>query len=505
MSTDEKETVVVVHGTWAAPAAGVSKWWQPPETKSEDHFTAKLDAALAKRGSTARCWAHCAGKPQPFSWTGENDWLDRTNASASLLSYFKQLEDDGYRYHVVAHSHGGNAIADALHALDPKTAKLGRIVTLGTPFFDTQQPIRQRKLKVEKAVSLISILVAAAAALFALSNGFHFAKSAGYLDRLPGQLAFLALVLVIALVLGDILRKVRAIRASSSAASSPEPPIGLSISSPYDEVRQVLNHLRKLPNPLAVSQSLPSYLRANYGQSVEQKAQISRIHGAVAFGDITWFQRRLLLLLYSVVVFIPAFAFLLTQSQQPDADRVAFFFKIAGLIFLGNIFYVFIISAYAGPKFYSAFLTPFRWIGNRLASLASLPGNVVTFLVRNQAWAELQTHAMGLHGYAFTLPTVETTPTSDPRWRFVEEELSEAATQRALQRRDLWLNKRVGDVSRALSALTLTASDIEVLLKDIAQDMTLVHAAYYTDDECIERIADWISGAGQSSLNPPTG
>jgi hypothetical protein len=28
----------------------------------------------------------------------------------------------------------------------------------------------------------------------------------------------------------------------------------------------------------------------------------------------------------------------------------------------------------------------------------------------------------------------------------------------------------------------------------IENDETLVHAAYYTDDECIARIADWISG-----------
>jgi hypothetical protein len=34
------------------------------------------------------------------------------------------------------------------------------------------------------------------------------------------------------------------------------------------------------------------------------------------------------------------------------------------------------------------------------------------------------------------------------------------------------------------------------LLRTIEEDQTLVHAAYYTDDECIARIADWIAGRG---------
>jgi hypothetical protein len=31
------------------------------------------------------------------------------------------------------------------------------------------------------------------------------------------------------------------------------------------------------------------------------------------------------------------------------------------------------------------------------------------------------------------------------------------------------------------------------LLKSVERDETLVHAAYYTDEECIARIADWIA------------
>jgi hypothetical protein len=38
----------------------------------------------------------------------------------------------------------------------------------------------------------------------------------------------------------------------------------------------------------------------------------------------------------------------------------------------------------------------------------------------------------------------------------------------------------------------LTASDVADLLQHIERDQSLVHAAYYTDDDCVERIARWI-------------
>jgi len=41
--------------------------------------------------------------------------------------------------------------------------------------------------------------------------------------------------------------------------------------------------------------------------------------------------------------------------------------------------------------------------------------------------------------------------------------------------------------------LIVTSADIIMLQHAIEADQTLVHAAYYTDDECIARIADWIA------------
>src|SRR5262245_25366884 len=57
MSDAQKETVILVHGTWAAPIADSVKWYQPggDAATAKQAFVAKLDAALEKRGSAARC------------------------------------------------------------------------------------------------------------------------------------------------------------------------------------------------------------------------------------------------------------------------------------------------------------------------------------------------------------------------------------------------------------------------------------------------------------------
>jgi hypothetical protein len=71
-----KETVIIVHGTWAAPRHDVPdhfSWYQIcPDGHHEPNFVSKLNKALEERGSSARCWAHCKGNGQIFGWSGEN-------------------------------------------------------------------------------------------------------------------------------------------------------------------------------------------------------------------------------------------------------------------------------------------------------------------------------------------------------------------------------------------------------------------------------------------------
>jgi hypothetical protein len=126
------ETVILVHGTWANSASASPPWWDP-----SSEFVKNLDAALAARGSIARCWAPQPfeiERPKVFAWSGENSQSKRQAASvalAELLSWWEGTEN--FRYHIVAHSHGGNVVLGALDELARDPRRLGAVVFLGTP------------------------------------------------------------------------------------------------------------------------------------------------------------------------------------------------------------------------------------------------------------------------------------------------------------------------------------------------------------------------------------
>jgi hypothetical protein len=58
--------------------------------------------------------------------------------------------------------------------------------------------------------------------------------------------------------------------------------------------------------------------------------------------------------------------------------------------------------------------------------------------------------------------------------------------------RSAWIGRHFGDVTETLAKLVITSADISLLQRSIESDQSLVHAAYYMDDQCIARIADWI-------------
>src|SRR5262245_35928564 len=150
MSDAQKETIIIVHGTWAAPDAGAVKWYQPSRdtATARQEFVAKLDLALEKRGSPARCWAHCQDTSRIYCWSGHNAWIERIHASRELASSVNRLQSENWRVHIIAHSHGGNVVVDALPALNGTAANpsgiSGTVTTLGTPFMDVMSPIAKR-------------------------------------------------------------------------------------------------------------------------------------------------------------------------------------------------------------------------------------------------------------------------------------------------------------------------------------------------------------------------
>ena len=131
----EKETVIIVHGTFAAPYDGPEdpatserpkKWYEPGSD-----FCRQLDEMLAAKGSSARCWAHldecgeeakqrAARRTGYFCWSGQNAWIDRSAAAKAFMAELKFLiKEKGWTCHVVAHSHGGNVVLEALDLDNP--------------------------------------------------------------------------------------------------------------------------------------------------------------------------------------------------------------------------------------------------------------------------------------------------------------------------------------------------------------------------------------------------
>jgi hypothetical protein len=116
MSLDGPETVIPLHGTFARPNSENLQWYEPSDGgEPEASFIARLDKCLAQKGSSARCWAHCDGKrDRIFSWSGDNTWIARSEASRRLAVLVKELLLEAWRVHIVARSHGGVVLLEAL-------------------------------------------------------------------------------------------------------------------------------------------------------------------------------------------------------------------------------------------------------------------------------------------------------------------------------------------------------------------------------------------------------
>jgi hypothetical protein len=113
--------IVTVHGTNDAhPADAGDLWWQRGSP-----FTQTLAAELAARGIPA-------AEIVPHHWSGANSDADRLAAARNLADRLTSLSASGRLFAVLAHSHGGNIIMEALGLGGAGPAS---VVSFGTPFF----------------------------------------------------------------------------------------------------------------------------------------------------------------------------------------------------------------------------------------------------------------------------------------------------------------------------------------------------------------------------------
>jgi hypothetical protein len=120
---DSRPLVITVHGTFAHDVGDDGEqWWQRGSL-----FTSVLAERLAEKGFPDVAL-------QPFHWSGLNSDQARLRAAAALAGTIATTKRNGRPVAVLAHSHGGNVLMEAL--VQRRTRRpLAAALTLGTPFF----------------------------------------------------------------------------------------------------------------------------------------------------------------------------------------------------------------------------------------------------------------------------------------------------------------------------------------------------------------------------------
>jgi hypothetical protein len=499
MEERAKETIVIVHGTWAVPKPQNTQWYQRPNDGSPtDGFVSKLDAALRARGSPAQCWAHCTKSDPIFQWSGENSWIARTNAAGALAEYLAKLREAGWLCHIVAHSHGGNVVMEALPpiiAAEGPDRSYGKIVTLGSPFMDTMSPILKRIERTRRTIDLATWMVYGLGTVWLFWYAWF-----SYFEEKKVSIGAIFLALMAILNAAIFFRSYPRIRSSDPRGIIQDQLRFFAMGSRMDEAWQVLHHIGTMENPLNVKSSLLQYLFASLRSGVSRAAQRERIYGAKSYRDLAFKFKLVLAALHALtVVFILMMIFAVAViagfGSVPWSTTLPMVMIWLGFGVAVNSAALWITAGTPSDKsFYSAFLSPFRWCGRLVASLGLMFPEMATFFIRRRGWSVLLAIAMGLEGYRFKMPAIEQYPRNLPEKCVKYENMPVDAEQRAIERRSAWVDRHLEGVSRTFAKLVVTASDMTLLLRTIENDQTLVHAAYYTDDACIARIADWISG-----------
>src|SRR6516164_6686136 len=118
-----KAIITLIHGTWAREA---------PWTRPDSALCQTLKATAEKIGAEVEF--------KPYVWSGANRLRARKEAARGLEQQlrqdFKQAHDS--LHFLIAHSHGGNIMADALQ--EPGIGeRVTGIVTMSTPFVSSRR------------------------------------------------------------------------------------------------------------------------------------------------------------------------------------------------------------------------------------------------------------------------------------------------------------------------------------------------------------------------------
>lgn len=481
-----RETIILVHGTFAAPKAGApggerAQWYQ----RNSD-FVRRLDARLAELGSPARCWAHLppdGGKI--FSWSGENTWIARAAAARDLNALLSELIDNkGWRCHLIAHSHGGTVLLEALSAASELGLwdwRHGYLVTMGTPVIETFPTRGSQRFGVFR-VALLSLMSYAALALAAFCFGWlSWPGFSAWIAAAPLTWTIVAGVLLAGLVAWGFLWGALAfglVLGLATSRLSPEWKRLLIMNSKHDEAFQLLSRIVPMKNPFARksavsrSESLRAWWQAN--------------RSLFSLVDNLRFPTRS----YAALVYLVLFAAGGVALLALPADDIVTALRAGYGVFAALLL---LITLSEGSAFARVVYAPGRLLYFMLTLAASAFFSLVGFVVRCFAWSQLQRHALGTAGFPFATRPVSTTPqwVGDDFYEY--KPLSDAVVERALASRNQGIGSSVDLITDFLAHGDMSFDSIDLVLKRIVSDTTLVHAAYYTDPDAIEDVAQWLA------------
>lgn len=165
-------TIVTIHGTYAHGSgeptpSDAESWWRPGSGFARE-IANKLEGVGP--GETRQPVA-----VEAFEWSGENSEVARRRAAEALLTRLGSLDAKGETYAIVAHSHGGSVVANALLAAAARQrplAGLQRWITVGTPFVEMrrQRLLFERLSLIEKVVLVASLMLLVMFATFLVAQ-----------------------------------------------------------------------------------------------------------------------------------------------------------------------------------------------------------------------------------------------------------------------------------------------------------------------------------------------
>jgi hypothetical protein len=475
---DYPETVILLHGTFAAPEDGIVQWWQPGSD-----FCQELDKRLAALGSCARTWSHTSRLDMPvFSWTGRNSWADRYAAALLLAEYLTRLNEHGWVFHVVAHSHGGNVLLQALremlepHNLAIEKHNYGNLVCLGTPFI---APLGRRSINEARSPWALrgSLLVIA---------GLTIATWRSIVSALP-RLGWWWLPIALVFVWRVTSLAIQFARFHLMGGSSPEWKRLLVMSSTRDEVFQLLGQALRLDDPfgrrLAPSDNerdgttWPRALLDVIRQTDRIRFPRQDLAGTHQFGMRN--ERAVLGAVGALILGV------LLHSWFPSGVQGALFqfLTLFGVLAcVGSLVLM-------GGSATAVIALPARALNAARLFAGAVRGRLIAWWFRRWGWTALKRAALGTETYPADVQSTSLKPEflKDAFYEF--EELSATVEAQALTTRE---HDLAGAVAKLTERLTQPIATDE-LLRLLENSPALIHSAYYQYPECIAIIGEWIA------------